>query len=458
MLSRKNIDAPLGRGDDFTPINMTSQEGVLPNFFRRTVGEAWGGGKMGKQSAVITDKADKQVRNLERTVQRVKDASKKQVKQSEQAIRQQTDEAIGANEAQFRQQALDASTPQRLPPEVRQEIAELPPQDAVDVLQTHWTKQGFSEAKAKTFTLDADDFEREMKNVLNDSPSLREAAPNFVRDLVGDFNKAFKRDPDIVTPGVGMPGVTSTVTKAAAKPAPTGVMQGDELMELRNKYARDANTTGDSLKRAAYQKIKTRIDNMITDQLDGEDLARYQDDMSRWESFSTLRNATGKAANRKGGDFTPDEWLSATKNYKLASGKGVLQDTAQQTQQQKNVLSKAVKGQIANNPAKAQLKKLEKTLAARKEAAKTTEKAVKDAAPAGKPSLFKKAVASTMLGLGNPLLGASIAKGAASDTGRRIAGGGTKPQQAMAEMLRKYGDKFDVMTAGTGAAAGQQYE
>jgi hypothetical protein len=150
--------------------------------------------------------------------------------------------------------------------------------------------------------------------------------------------------------------------------------------------------------------------------------------------------------------------LSATKNYKLASGKGVLQDTAQQTQQQKNVLSKAVKGQIANNPAKAQLKKLEKTLAARKEAAKTTEKAVKDAAPAGKPSLFKKAVASTMLGLGNPLLGASIAKGAASDTGRRIAGGGTKPQQAMAEMLRKYGDKFDVMTAGTGAAAGQQYE
>jgi hypothetical protein len=283
-------------------------EGVVGEIYRDVIGESFGGGRIRDVAQESIGKAEKKVRLLTKAAKRVKEGGKAKIKRSEQVIRQQKDDAVEGLNKNSRQEAFDASTPQRLPPEVRQEIAELPPQDAVDVLQAHWTKQGFSEAKAKTFTLDADAFERQMKNVLNDSPSLREAAPNFVRDLMGDFNKAFKRDPDIVTPGAGMPGVTSTVTKAVAKPAPTGVMQGDELMELRNKYARDANTTGDSLKRAAYQKIKTRIDNMITDQLDGEDLARYQDDMSRWESFSTLRNATGKAANRKGGDFTPDEW------------------------------------------------------------------------------------------------------------------------------------------------------
>jgi hypothetical protein len=434
-------------------------KGLVGELYRDVVAEAFGGGAIREGAKEAVDAAEGQVKRLSRAAKAIKDRDTRVIKRSEQAMRQNMEESVEATNAAFRQRAYDVATPERLPPEVRAEIAELSPQEVVDTLQQHWTKYGFSEAKQRNFALDRKEFKRRISGLFDDDPGLRQASKGYVDALMSDFDAVFTPNTAGRNP-YKLPGV------ATGKKATVGTMKGDELMELRNTYARAANRTSDGQQRTAFRRVANAIDGMITAQLDGEALTRYQDDMARWEGFSTLHSAVGKASTRKGGAFTPDEWLSAIKGYKLAGGKGVLQDTATQAQTQGKHLKKSLQAKIKDNPLKARRAKTQKQIADRMSQGKKQVKELKDLAPTGRPSLFKKSLATIMLGaplapvLGPAALpvGYGIAKTLASKHGQRFMGG----QAALQRGARNLGDRYynsavsDILRNAPGRAAAMQ--
>ena len=417
------------------------EESTVAGFYRDVVADAFGGGAVRERLVGGVQQAGKKVTNLTKAVARVRESGKQMVKQSGRQIVDDTKAQVAASEKAFRREATNAAIPSAMPREAAEEIMDLPPQQAMEILDTHWMNHGFKDAKQRTYSMNADNFEQGLRNMFKDDPALRQAAGEFTADIMGDFNKAFKRGPDIMQPDPSGIGISKRV-KAAE-----GNISGTDLMELRNKYARAANSTSDALQRTAFRKISGNIDDHITRQLkaaDPEALARYQDEMGRWEAVSTLRSATGKASKKKAGDFGQDEWLSATKEYKLRSGKGVLQDAATTGQQQNKALTRTIQQRKDADPIKAQVEQMSKGLKRRLNAAKKAKGVATEAAPSGKPGIFKKLAATGLLGgpammgglpgvAGTIPLGATVAKALSPQGVQRALGGQTAGQ---AKLLR----------------------
>lgn len=445
----------------WTPITVADKEGTAGSLYRDVVGESFGGKAIKDQAKPFAEQAERKVTALTKTVERVKSAGKKKVAQSEQVIRDQADERVNQIDQSFRAQALDEVTPAQMPAASRSLLDPENPQRSVEQLQQFWTKNGFRSAKDKVFTLDIDDFDKSLRGMFDDDPALKKAAGEFMPEIMGDFNKAFVRPPKAVP--------RSGITSVAPKQPTTGQMTGDNLMELRNKYARAANGASDGLQRSAFRKIANRIDKMVTDRLDPESLAQYQDDMARWEGFSTYGKATGAAGNKKGGVFTQDDWLSQTKNTKLKSGGGVLQDVAQAEQLQKSGLKKAVAQQIKDNPVKQGVENMaaeaKNRLGTAKEAATDMNELV-----GKKPNLFRTLAATGILGSAMPLAkdvgdtvfsGAGVARMLSSKGVQKAVAGQTNVQKQLAEALKKYdasGLSDAVRIAPSAAVAGREDE
>lgn len=445
----------------FTPITIADKDGVAGSLYRDVVAESFGGGALKRQAKPFADQAERKVTALTKTVARVESAGKKKVAQSEQVIRDQADARVNQIDQSFRAQTLDAVTPAQMPPASRSLLDPENPQRSVEQLQQFWTKNGFQSAKNKTFTLDIEDFDKSLRSMFDDDPALKKAAGEFMPEILGDFNKVFIRPPKAI-PRAGITSVTP--------PQPTsGTMTGDNLMELRNKYARAANGASDGLQRSAFRKIANKIDKMVTDRLDPESLAQYQDDMSRWEGFSTYGKATGAAGSKKGGMFTQDDWLSQTKNTKLKSGGGVLQDVAQAEQLQKSGLKKAIATQIKDNPVKQGVENM--TAEAKKRLGSAKEASTEMNALVGKkPNLFRTLAATGVLGSMMPLAkdvgdtvlsGSGVARMLSSKGIQTAVAGQTKKQKQLADAIRRYdasGIADSVRIAPSAAVAGREDE
>ena len=346
ILQRNDKIAEMTQPDgSHLPLTLAAaDDSVAGGFYRQIVQPAWGSGDLRKQAQPFIDSAEDAVGVAKQARQTTATAGKKALRDSESSIRQTADTNIGRLDSDFRVEALRAVTPAKLPNASRSLLDPENPQRVVDQLGQFWTDNGFKSAKSKTFDLDIGDFEKSLKGMFDDDPNLKTAAGDYLPSILGDFDKAFKRPPK-ERPRIGVATVTPPQTTK-------GTMRGDELMELRNKYARAANATSDDNKREAFRRVASRVDNMITDRLDGKDLSDYKDDMARWEAFSTYGKATGSAANTKGGKLTSDEWLAQTKNSKLKSERGVLQTSAQANQAAKNTVKKDITEQVKNNPVK----------------------------------------------------------------------------------------------------------
>jgi hypothetical protein len=443
------------------PLTLADKDGWVGDMYRNIVSHSFGGGSLKRQAQPYVDAAERKLKVREKALKRVKNSGKLKVEQAEQTIRDTAEKGASDIDVNFRAEALRAVTPAKLPTASRTLLDPENPQAVVEQLGQFWTKNGFKSAKDKTFDLDIGDFERSLKGMFDDDPNLQTAAGDYLPAILSDFNKAFKRPPKEL-PRTGVTTVTPPQTTK-------GTMRGDELMELRNKYARAANATSDDNKREAFRRVASRVDNMITDRLDGKDLSDYKDDMARWEGFTVYGNATGSAANKKGGKLTQDEWLAQTKKSKKKRGGGVLQAEAQAGQAAKGELASALPKQIKNNPVKKDVDTLVESstnrLAKTKDESKELNKLV-----GARPNIFRTLAATTLAGgfvpfakdVGDVILsGTGVATGLSQPRVQQVLAGQTSGQKALADALRKVDDSGlsqYIRSAPSAAFAGREDE
>lgn len=452
------IDAATGQ---VKPLTIADKEGWLGDLYRNVVSPSFGGGALKRQAQPYSDAAERKLKVQEKTLKRVKDSGKLKVDQAEQTLRDTAASGVNKVDSDFRVEALRAVTPAKLPNASRSLLDPENPQRVVDQLGQFWQKEGFKSAKSKTFDLDIGDFEKSLKGMFDDDPNLQAAAGDYLPTILKDFDKVFKRPPK-ERPRTGVTTVTPPQTTK-------GTMRGDELMELRNKYARAANATSDDNKREAFRRVASRVDNMITDRLDGKDLSDYKDDMARWEGFTVYGNATGSAANKKGGKLTSDEWLAQTKKSKKKRGAGVLQAEAQAGQAAKEGITSGLPKQIKANPVKGDVDALVDKATDRLSKAKDTSKELNQLV-GGRPNLFRTLAATGLTGWINPfvkdagdavLSGTGIATGLSQPRVQQVLAGQTSGQKALADALRKADDSGlsqYIRSAPSAAFAGREDE
>lgn len=430
-----DLDTPEG----FMPLSLAAPETKRGSLVRYA-GDAFGGGNVRKDSAKFLTKAADDVAEQAKMVDKSKNLGKNALKKSVTRIKDNVQKQTDEMETVFRTQALDASMPSSLDGASRDFLRTLNPQDASAQLGKHWVNLGFESAKKQTFDMDADEFRKGLKAVLRDDPALRDKAGNYTDEIMEDFDKVFSKD--------------------------SGTIPGDELMELRNKYARAANDfDNDGLRRTASRKIASQIDDEITGRLKGADLDDYNADMSKWAAFSTYKPSAGKAGNKKQGLFNQDDWLSATKNRKLGQRKGSLQTEAQAVQVQKTALKKAMgeaiearKGSIKTRTDKAKLGSRNKLNALKDEAQRVKGVIGKT------PSLLSKTgntavLGSPMLGVGSIPMGVAVANTAGRQGVQKAMVGQTATQTQIRKLLEQYDavgvnglSIADILRQGAGSA------
>ena len=312
------------------PITLAaSDDSNMGNFYRKTVENAYGGGSLrDKAKPFVADAAEKVV-DVKKANVLAKAVARQQTKESEKVIRGQAAGKVDELDAAFRQEATASVLPARMDAETKASILGKNPQDGLAEMDAWMRKHAFEDAKNEIFSFDPKTVRDDINNLFNDDPMLQTDGAKYLSNLSKDFDDAFAET--------------------------GGKIEGADLMELRNKYARSANRASDDTQRAAFLRIKDKVDDMLTTQL-GETnpaaLAKYKEDMSIWEGYSTLDKAVGKAGNKKGGDFTSDEWLSSTANRKLSKGRGKLQTPAQANQAAKTQVKAGIRDTIDANPLK----------------------------------------------------------------------------------------------------------
>jgi hypothetical protein len=443
QVGKRRVAQELGEGEDFIPINVAAPETAVGSFYNDVVGEAFGGGAIRRQAQPLIDRAEAATEKAAAVVDHMKATGTQQIKQSERAIRQGVMDSIEQGNAQFRRQAIDSAAPASMTAEAREKLQQMSPQDARNFLDDHWTTFGFESAKGRQFDVDLDELEGGLKKIYDDAPNLREAVGDVVGDVVGTVRKQGQFRPKRQQmPGVGL---TQPTPGGAVK---QGTIAGDELMEVRNKYARAANQTTDSAARAAYRRVSEMLDDTITKQLsdDPDALGAYQEDLARWGNQQNLRGALEKSTGKRGDAFTPDDWLGSTKRNRRGKGEGGLQEAATEVQQQGKVLKESISRRIQDNPVRAGVKAKEQVAKTGLKAAKAAEREAKKSG--AKPRNIFRQIASTGLlslpgfVLGGPFggltTGAMMARALASPSTQRAMAGQTGAQKAIDSAFKQY--------------------
>ena len=333
------------------PVNIAHPNTVRGRFMRDRIGPAFGGRGVYDRSLPYLRQAEEGVTTLNRRGAKVTEATRQaqraqkaaselfsaQTKASGKAsvsnavnkIKTDTQAQIGDINRNYRKQMEGVSQPANLSDKAALQLKDpiLTPQQKADILSGEWVSNGFNvvTARGKTFNVGSpDSVKRSVKSMFNNDPSLRRVSVGYADDFMEAYSKIVKKD---------------------------GTVSGDNLMELRNGYARSTNKATDPLQRELLGRYKTKIDKMIQDGLTPDEKAVYALDKDAWDNFSNLRTATGKA-KQKGGRYTPIEWLSSTTNRRASTGKGPQQEAADLALEQQKVLKAEMGGKIAGTPEK----------------------------------------------------------------------------------------------------------
>jgi hypothetical protein len=334
--AKRRVQTPL-RG---RPIHMATHpddpgtEGAIGNFYRRGVGAAFlGRNVLQGQERPILDAAEEGVRradvvdDVRRNVRRefedrrfsqgeqyqeavgdinvnqlnqveaVTDAAARQSEQTRmlpQTVKQQEDFKI-------RQLAADAALPERVPVADREALIGASPDEVMTYLRKWWQSNGFDSVKRNRFVWDSG-LRKSLKDMVKADPALKLQLGSVDKRVDALMNKLGKKG--------------------------TEDLDGQTLMAVRNFFAMAANDTSKIVPQRALREVANRFDDMIVKQLEGDDLAAFQDDMIRWGPTRTYRDAVGRAANKRQGDFGADDYLAATKDRRKLEGTAVLQPEA----------------------------------------------------------------------------------------------------------------------------------
>ena len=384
---KRRVAKPLGYGDEFTPINVADEGGMIGDFYRNTVGRAYGGGRITEQTTRLLNKARHAAENSTKNM----------------------------NDAAFK-----ASVPSSMGGDALRDLPVTNPEKAFDILEKAWKRDGFSSVKGRDFVMDDAKLINDIIDEIDD-PALRDEAGSVLADIQRKVSSKMKRD---MTPPPAAQAYRGSqfggVEPVPPTPASTGAMTGEDLMEARNHFRRAINDLGQGsdtrLKKAAYAKASSAIDRRIREQLEGDELAAFDRELTNYANFTSLEKARAKAGGTEGKLIKPKQLLSAAttgRRRQAAGGSAPLQQLAKDATQKEAVL-------------------------------KETMAALKTATPP-KIGGVQKMVQTGVLGLpvAGPTpfavpAGAGTARVLSNPTTQRIIAGQTRPQTALAEALRRY--------------------
>lgn len=353
---RLKVTTPLGKGENFIPLPVAAPDSMRGLLYGNVFGNTLTGGRMLRDQAaaplarmeqyademtdyvqhglpkaqreqrrVLEHALDQDVREGRRALlgrtRRTKEVTDARVKATQARIKGRTQSQLNAINEDFRvNKALPAATPSSMPAEELARIQSLTPTEANEALSSYWLQNGFQSVKKNTFEVVSDAIEQKLKRLFAEDPELSRAAGDFVPGTMATLRSKMKGGAGF-KPDAGMGMMLPRTGKA-----PATTISGKDLMDLRNTYATMANNA-DGLARTANRKIADALDSEIMQRLSPEDLAQYQDDLSRWGAYKAYDSAVVKAV--KGGNegmFTPREFQNAGKGYQLGKGRAALQD------------------------------------------------------------------------------------------------------------------------------------
>ena len=275
LSKRRVVDEIIDASGNVTPLNM-ADDGWIGDKYQRVVGKAYGGGDIMKQSEDF----------IERTAKRPETLIKA-----------------------FREDMFNRSVPTGASPDDIARLKQLPSVERSAAVKDLWSKKGFDMVKGQPFKVDPDNLTKQIADSLDD-PALKKNIPK-VTELLGTMMDDVK----------------------------AGTIDGKDLMELRNTFRKAANKMGNegdaALKKAAYSKAASKIDDLIEDQLPEGMANAFRAEKLAYKNSRTLQKAVGKAedAKARGGDFEPKDVLSATSIYDRGLNRGALQPEARKAQQ-----------------------------------------------------------------------------------------------------------------------------
>lgn len=265
-----------------------------------------------------------------------------------------SDQAFLGQQKQFRAQALGRSLPQGISDVETQLVNTLAPKEANAKLQEIWAREGFKEAKGQSYDLDP-------SVLINDALSGVDnaALAPFKAEIRKTLNTALKgkvqRPMLEPTTKFVTTGTAGQAKKARRRRATTGTGQvsGTDLMQARNELKMAASRLGEdgkpALNSGALRKAADSIDDFIKKNLpDDGARGRWDQEMEAYGMGKTYQRAVENATRKRQGEFTEDDWISATQRYSkrgAGRGQGQLQGQAEQMQDAGVERLKALKDQ-----------------------------------------------------------------------------------------------------------------
>ena len=393
MLSKRRVDRSLvSPQGNFTPLNI-ADEGWLGNAYRNLIGRAYGGGDITKQSKDVVRRADANLKSSDDEL-----VSK--------VFRDSTPNSFNADD-------LDMSNPDA----------------AFEQLNDAWKTNAFSEIKGSRLTLDEDEL---ISGVLDqmDDPALRDYSPELIKDLKYYISPNLKREMiDPPKEQAFKSGAYGDVKPVPATASSRGEIDGEELLNARNKLRMEINAAGnepkDRLKKAAYSKTVEQIDKIIRPQLSDVDLAAFDADLSGYRKFNILADAKSRGARTGEEAFTPKQLQSAAtvgKGREAAEGTVPFQQEARAETVRNAALTKAAAKARERTPPQSS----------------GIQQAIQTSMLGGPLTALSGLGFTPAAAAATAPLGAATANILARPNTQRILAGQTAPQEAAAKALREY--------------------
>jgi hypothetical protein len=328
VLSNKRVQEALYDAQgNFKPLHLIDKEGLLGDFYRNTVGRAWGGHQslraqekpFVEASEEIIDAAENRIKRVTRDTDDViagakaraitekadiaaDTRSKKTVlTQARNAAVKDTEQAVADDVQNVRATMYQES----LPDDHRAVLADVDLNDPIATniaLKQFWDEDAFRMVKDRNFEWD-DQLRSRVEDAFAKDPGL-------VLDMADE--------PEMISKMAAKLGLTlgessesNAIKVYDALTAPTTEISGDALMEMRNFFAKRANRITDPGVARGNRAIRDRFDEVIESQLKKADPTAadaYREQLSRYSKYRTVRDA-GKAS--KGAPFSLNQALTA---------------------------------------------------------------------------------------------------------------------------------------------------
>jgi hypothetical protein len=260
-----------------------------------------------------------------------------------------------ARRSVFRDQAFASAMPAKASADDIQRIGSIEDiGQRIRALDKMWAKDGYSMIKGKKIRVPANQFAKDISEGILEDPVFKVLAP--------DIGSSFKKN------------VLKTLESVDKFRDKSGRIDGDALATIRSSLGTWASASSDYQLSRAYRMVQSKLDDVIKEQLTGDQLKAFNKESANWKSTILLRDAVESTRNTalKRGEFDETDWIKAAgKNskYDKRYGTGPLVAQARALESSLGSASKSM-AKRATNLAKAEANMVEKEIASHNNALK----------------------------------------------------------------------------------------